>query len=231
MTPPAESVAEVLEHLRAGRCERGGRAGSSLRLARSFYPIAYQYYRQRFGHASQAGPDLIDEILRRLAGGEPPRRPVRDRVRGALLGGAQRRLTDTERRLVTELSEITGLRQSERAAGGTAASGEAVPVEQDRFIFERASRVAHLLGHSFVSNLSEQCRRGRVLDAFQGFASLAPVALGIAPYLAAFATSTRTRRFLQASPRVPLGRRHAVPRRAAGRGSPTLSATPTASPG
>ena len=205
VTPPADSVAELLEHLRAGRCERGGRAGSSLRLAHSFYQIAYQYYRQRFGHASQAGPDLIEEILQRLAGAEPPRRPVRDRVRGALLGGAQRRLTDTERRLVTELSEITGLRQIERVASGAPASGErrpasadeAAPVEQDRFIFERASRVAHLLGHSFVSNLSEQCRQGRVLDAFQGFASLAPVALGIAPYLAAFATQHKDEAFLQ----------------------------------
>ena len=63
-TPAAATVDEFLDHLRGGYHEPGGRAGSSLRLAHSFYEIAYSYYRSRFGQA--AGTDLIGEIFEGL---------------------------------------------------------------------------------------------------------------------------------------------------------------------
>ena len=71
------------------------------------------------------------------------------------------------------------------------------PRSDDGATFDRASELAHMLGHAFVERLMDHGRQGRLLDALQTFASLAPVGLGVAPYLASFATQHKDEAFLQ----------------------------------
>ncbi len=207
VTPEAETAEEFLSFVRRGQCDIGGRAGSSLRLAHSFYEIAFQYYRRRFGGAGQ-GVDLIGEIFERLAsdgGGsqEPPTsRPgqgLRSRLRGVL--GA-RRGSASEKRLLADLAELVA--KANKGRSGLGVFGEtrdpAVPCDengQEWRTFEQATGLVQHLGYRFVERLVEHLREGRLLDAFQTFASLAPVGLGVAPYIASFATQHKDESFLQ----------------------------------
>ncbi|REJ85620.1 MAG: glycosyltransferase [Acidobacteria bacterium] len=189
-TPSAADLGEFLAHLRSGHHDLGGRAGTSLRLAHSFYVIGYQYYRERFGETSRGGPDLIGEIFERLVGTAERRQVgVGQKVRGAIgRATSRRRFNETEARLLQDLASLA--REMEEKERDRSAS-------QDALTFERASRLAHLVGFGFVERLLENLRDGRIFDALQNFASLAPVALGIAPYLASFSTQHKDETFLQ----------------------------------
>ncbi len=81
-TPPAENVAEFLDHLRAGRHEMGGTSGTSLRLAHSFYHIAYGFYKARLLGGSLARRNFIDELFHRVIEGKTAARlSFRDHLR------------------------------------------------------------------------------------------------------------------------------------------------------
>jgi len=74
-TPPAGTVEEYLEHLRAGRSAAGGETGTSLRLARSLCAISWRYFEDRFAGGLLARRDPFARMLAAL--GRPPRRARR----------------------------------------------------------------------------------------------------------------------------------------------------------
>lgn len=203
VTPRAETRDQYVDFVRKGHCDLGGRAGSSLRLAHSFYEIAYQYYRRRFG-ASASGVDLLGEIFERLSGHAEEVSSSKGFALGRKVRGAldRRRLSDVERRLLDDLAELVSKAQEKVTGDGDATSGgsgtkRSAGSSQDWRTFEQAAGLVHLLGFRFVDQLMEHLGAGRVLDAFQTFASLAPVGLGVAPYIASFATQHKDEVFLQ----------------------------------
>src|SRR5690606_28508845 len=64
---PVRSVDDVLECIRTGACRPGGEAGSSLKLAHTFYSVAVRYY-SRHIMAPQARPNLPAYLLQLLVG-------------------------------------------------------------------------------------------------------------------------------------------------------------------
>ena len=74
----------------------------------------------------------------------------------------------------------------------------ASPLLNDRRAFQIACQVSHVLGYSFLCRFVEFVRQGHLLESLQTVASLAPVALSMAPYLAAFSTQHKDEAFLQA---------------------------------
>lgn len=207
VTPRAASVEALLTHLLRGDHDLAGRAGSSLRLAHSFYHIAYEYYRRRFC-ASPGGNDLMAEIFEGLIGVRQ-RRPVSvaTKVRGALGRVPWTRKNDPKADLVADLAELVA-RHEERAGAETGAAAF-LDRSDDWKTFDRASTLVHELGYRFVERLVDHVARGRLFDALQSFASLAPVGLGIAPYLASFATQHKDETFLRrVAEHFPAARHH-----------------------
>lgn len=79
-----------------------------------------------------------------------------------------------------------------------AATGVEVPdAAGDQRTFRLASDASHRLAYSFLCRFAEHLCAGRLIDSLQTFASLAPVALGVAPYLVAFRTQHKDEAFLQ----------------------------------
>jgi glycosyltransferase involved in cell wall biosynthesis len=193
VAPRSPTVLDFLQHLREGRHEPGGRAGNSLRLARSLYQIAGDYYQSRFMGGSDGGRSLIGALLARLAHGPAtppaPAAGVRGGLRRAVTGVVRRihmrRLPPAERRLVDEVSALLD------KPGDTPAAD--LPPERRSFLL--TARLAQQLGHAFATRFVEKARGGQVIEAV---ASLGPVALGIAPYLTAFVTQHKDEAFLQA---------------------------------
>ncbi len=195
-TPPAKNVLEFLEHLREGRHDMGGCCGTSLKLAGSLYSIAWQYYRNRLmgGCGGAAGP--LGELLRRLAetGDGTSRasgwRETARHVAGRIFGATRKR-NPLETLL---LQEFSGLVRADAAAGGATAAGA---VDDDQ-AFQLACRIGHQLGFAFLRKCADHLRRGELMDSLQSAAALGPLALGVAPYFAAFSTQHKDEPFLQA---------------------------------
>ena len=68
----------------------------------------------------------------------------------------------------------------------------------DRRTFRIACHISHMLGYNFLERFVEFARQGKLMESLQTVASLAPVALSMAPYLAAFSTQHKDERFHKA---------------------------------
>jgi glycosyltransferase involved in cell wall biosynthesis len=68
--PETRTVEDVLQCLREGTCQPGGEAGSSIKLAHTFYSVAVRYYSR---HIMSPGmkPNLAATILQTIAGERP----------------------------------------------------------------------------------------------------------------------------------------------------------------
>ncbi len=191
ITPYAAGVMDYLEHLREGRHWVGGSGGTSLRLAHSFYHIAYSYYAQRFLGKASRDSSLIGAMLKKLAGEEaaPDNGGFRSLMKRPLArvakGLKRRRLNETERLIVDEFEKLTAAEES---------GGEGGP---DTRNFEVASRISHQVAYSFLQRFVTEIKKGNLLESLQSISSLGPVAMGIAPYLTAFHTQHKDEVFLR----------------------------------
>lgn len=180
VTPPADNTEAFLQHLREGDHRAGGRSGTSLSLGHSFYHIAYSYYKNRLLGNEKSGPRLLDNLLRKLLANDPDEKssesPLKRITRRVLMPVKMRGLSDTERRIVNEFSSLID-------AFDSAADGDA-----NERTFHLACRICHQLSYHFLERFIAHVRQLDLIESLQTFASLAPVTLSVAPYLAAFMT-------------------------------------------
>jgi len=89
---PAEvnSIAELLDCIREGTCRPGGEAGSSAKLAHTFYSVAVRYY-SRHLLAPVGTPNLATMILQTLVGERP--KPTKVQLAKSYVRGKVRKIT------------------------------------------------------------------------------------------------------------------------------------------
>jgi predicted metal-dependent phosphoesterase TrpH len=63
-----QSVEEILESLRVGRCEPGGEAGSSIKLAHNFFSVGMRYYTRQI---APTGRGFKSAVMKRMLGEKP----------------------------------------------------------------------------------------------------------------------------------------------------------------
>ena len=191
-TPEACTVEHFLQHLRDYDHTCGGTDGTSLELARSFYSIGYRFYRDRLLSEPGRRTDLIDGLFHQL---------LRDES-GAATSSTTFSIKQTLRSLVRPkvnfeafdqqiFDELVGLLRDEAKNGS---SGETAA----RRCFRKASRLSHQLTTSAIGSAIGHLEKGRIVESLQTASSLAPLALCIAPYAAAFQTQHKDRQLLAA---------------------------------
>lgn len=201
-TPDGLSTADFLAHLGAGRHRANGTSGTSLRLAHSLYHIAYDYYSRRLASTGEGNP-LIASLLRRIMDNQPPDEPpAAGRFRSIGQRIVQRyrlnRLRTTERELIETLKPLLRKCPNAHAAETLPNGFEAVHGNgADQRAFQLACRVGQQIGFTFLRQFMDQISKGRLIESLQAFASLGPVALSLAPYLAAFKTQHKDELFFQ----------------------------------
>jgi glycosyltransferase involved in cell wall biosynthesis len=79
--PDAETTDDILNYLRIGICQPGGEAGSSAKLAHTFYSVAVRYYTRHLLSPNQP-PNIATALLQTIAGEKPA--PSRRRI--AIMG-------------------------------------------------------------------------------------------------------------------------------------------------
>lgn len=171
-TPPAESAADYLAHLRAGRHRASGELGSTLKLARSFQALAHDYYRVKVLSGGRASRDPLAALLRRLADGE--------------ISSEGRLEASWSRGLRRALAFATG-RDSGPAAGARSPRRSAVAArEAERRVFEGSARLAQRAVAHLVTALAARNPGVPLLTSLPDLSVLGPAALAASPYLAAF---------------------------------------------
>ena len=193
-TPLASGVDEYLAYIRRGEHEPAGACGGSVLMGHAFYHIAYSYYQHRFIRNNKDGkPTLIGQLFERLL-----KKPVREESSGWTWKGLAtrffvsrqlNRLSETERQLVADFR---------RLFSAPAEPQTAQPLLDDRRTFRIACHISHTLGYNFLQRFIEFARQGKLMESLQTIASLAPVALSMAPYMAAFNTQHKDELFHKA---------------------------------
>ena len=204
-TPLASTVDEYLAFLRRGEHEADGDCGGSVLMGHAFYHIAYSYYQDRFvrgkgapGTPGPGKPTLVGQLFERLLKTPGTVYPwSKESSSWGLKGFATRffvsrqlsKLSETERQLVADFRRLF----SDPAEPQTAQ-----PLMDDRRTFRIACHISHTLGYNFLRRFIEFARHGKLMESLQTIASLAPVALSMAPYMAAFNTQHKDERFHKA---------------------------------
>jgi glycosyltransferase involved in cell wall biosynthesis/predicted metal-dependent phosphoesterase TrpH len=208
-TPPADSPAAFLEHVREGRCAFGGRAGSPLTLSHSLYNIAYLYYSDKLKRGSRGGHELMVKVFRNfVAGRDPTRFSFGERLRHAARKLTRRRKTAQEKELSLS-SQLSGLFREDgfrEVLAGDLSGPEEVEVRS----FRIASRIVNHLGYTFFRRVLEKAAEGNILDGLQALSALGPIGLGAAPYLVAFKHHSKDRRLMAEASLRFLGREPAA---------------------
>ncbi len=163
-------------------------------MGHAFYHIAYSYYQHRFIRNNKDGkPTLIGQLFERLL-----KKPVQEESSGWTWKGLAtrffvsrqlNRLSETERQLVADFR---------RLFSAPAEPQTAQPLLDDRRTFRIACHISHTLGYNFLQRFIEFARQGKLMESLQTIASLAPVALSMAPYMAAFNTQHKDELFHKA---------------------------------
>ncbi len=185
VTPPAQDVGQFLRYVRQGAHAADGRAGSSLAFAHSLYHIGYGYYKQRLLNGTKPRNRVVGALFQKLLGGHGSASPtLRERIGGLfsrfLVSLHKRRLSRVERVLVEQLQQLF-------KAGGAPESEHPLPsAGADEQTFRTACHLSQQFGYLFLRKCFEYAAEGELIDCIQTVSALGPVALGIAPYLAAF---------------------------------------------
>ncbi len=197
VTPRANNVDEFLDHLRQGRHDAAGHSGNSIHLAHCFYSIAYDFYKDRLVGKGGAGSSLLGEMFKRLL--EPATQSprlnggpwsVRGMIESWVWKRKKKQLSETEVMIVEECTHLfankTPIHGHTDRVGPTAVDA-----------FETSAKLAHHLGYAFGQRFLNKVRSGNLIKSIEALAALGPVAIAIAPYLAAFATQHKDERFMQ----------------------------------
>lgn len=204
-TPAAANPAAFLDHVRAGRCTFGGRAGSPLTLSHSLYNIAYLYYSEKLKRGSRSGHELMVKVFENFVAGQNPTRfSFGERLRHAVRKVTCRRKTAAERELSlsAQLSNLFREDSFREVVAGDLAANEEVEVRS----FRIASRIVNHLSYTFFRRIIEKASEGNIIDCLQAISALGPIALGAAPYLVAFKHDSKDRGLMAEASRRFLGR-------------------------
>lgn len=177
----ATTVGEYLERLGRGEHSACGSPGSSLKLARSLYSLAYRYYRHGRTRRGADVPALLAELFAGLPWGPPS---------ASAPWASAERLRDAARFFVRPRKKTMGaidravVREAIRLAGTVRSRQPGV----ERKCFEIAAGLSQQLSYGAARKLIKHLKKGRLTESLQSLSSLGPVAVFIAPYLTAFRT-------------------------------------------
>ena len=195
VTPHAATVIDFLEYIREGQHEPGGAGGTSVRLANSLYRIAYSFYCDRFLVPGENDYSVIGGVLRKLAEQPDERTPdpvgFRAHLKATLRKTVKKvyvkkQMNEIEQMIVEEFSRILDDPNQDLSSE-----------ESDQTNFKAACRLSQELSFVFLKKAAKKIRKGELIGSLQAISSLGPVALGVTPYLTAFATQHKDEKFLR----------------------------------
>jgi len=194
-TPPARDIAQLLAHLREGRCEPRGITGTPLRAALDTYQVAFSYAKERLaGHAASPTIRLVEKAFARFMEGRDPTTFTAGEkfaflAQGIASGKIFELANPGPRSLWKELSSALH-EPAMRAELGKELEGVKDP---SRRAFLMANMMASRLAYRLTLQFLQQLLEGRFLESIQMVGPVVPLVALLSPYLYAFRTPARAR--------------------------------------
>ncbi|MBV9009657.1 MAG: glycosyltransferase [Verrucomicrobia bacterium] len=197
-TPQAQTAAEFLQHVRAGRCGACGHGGTPLVLSHGFYNTLASFIQERFHEKLGPSGALLEQMFSRfMEGRDPTQFTLREKATFIAQGVLSGKIFDLAKpanvSLWNELSRYFAQPEvKERIAREV--ESEAEP---ERRAFALANTVTEQLAFRFFRKFVEQVSGGNLIEGMQALSAIAPLLVLLAPYIYAFHSQAPSRKWLR----------------------------------
>ena len=197
-TPKAKTATEFLAHIRAGRCQPKGRAGTPLALSHGFYNTLSSFIQGRFHEKLGPGAALLEQIFSRfMEGRDPTQFTLREKAtfvaQGVLSGKIFELAKPANVSLWNELSRYFARPEVKEKI----AREVEVVAEPERRAFLLANIVSEQLAFRFFQRFVQQTTGGNLIEGMQALTAIAPLLIVLAPYIYAFHSQAPSRTWLR----------------------------------
>ena len=197
-TPKAKTPAEFLAHIRAGRCQPKGRAGTPLALSHGFYNTLSSFIQGRFHEKLGPGAMLLEQMFSRfMEGRDPTQFTLREKAtfvaQGVLSGKIFELAKPANVSLWNELSRYFARPEVKEKI----AREVEVVAEPERRAFLLANIVSEQLAFRFFQRFVQQTTGGNLIEGMQALTAIAPLLIVLAPYIYAFHSQAPSRKWLR----------------------------------
>jgi len=197
-TPKAKTATEFLAHIRAGRCQPKGRAGTPLALSHGFYNTLSSFIQGRFHEKLGPGAALLEQISSRfMEGRDPTQFTLREKAtfvaQGVLSGKIFELAKPANVSLWNELSRYFARPEVKEKI----AREVEVVAEPERRAFLLANIVSEQLAFRFFQRFVQQMTGGNLIEGMQALTAIAPLLLVLSPYIYGFHSQAPSRKWLR----------------------------------
>jgi len=189
----AANAGEFVAAVREGRCRAQGQGGGPLLMAHSLYSVIFEFAQDKLTKGSQKPvAALLQKMAARFMEGKDPTKFTLSEKLGFLAQGiATGKIWELalpgNNSLWKELADALG-KSGVQSDIQKVTAGVAEP---ERRAFLTANLLVNQLAFRFFSQFISQLQAGKVIESLQFASSLAPLALGLAPYFYAFRSPGR----------------------------------------
>ena len=197
-TPKAKTATEFLAHIRAGRCQPKGRAGTPLALSHGFYNTLSCFIQGRFHEKLGPSAALLEQMFSRfMEGRDPTQFTLREKAtfvaQGVLSGKIFELVKPANVSLWNELSRYFARPEVKEKI----AREVEVVAEPERRAFLLANIVSEQLAFRFFQRFVQQTTGGNLIEGMQALTAIAPLLIVLAPYIYAFHSQAPSRKWLR----------------------------------
>ena len=197
-TPKAKTPAEFLAHIRAGRCQPKGRAGTPLALSHGFYNTLSCFIQGRFHEKLGPSAALLEQMFSRfMEGRDPTQFTLREKAtfvaQGVLSGKIFELAKPANVSLWNELSRYFARPEVKEKI----AREVEVVAEPERRAFLLANIVSEQLAFRSFQRFMQQMTGGNLIEGMQALTAIAPLLLVLSPYIYGFHSQAPSRKWLR----------------------------------
>ena len=197
-TPKAKTPTEFLAHIRAGRCQPKGRAGTPLALSHGFYNTLSCFIQGRFHEKLGPSAVLLEQMFSRfMEGRDPTQFTLREKATFAAQGILSGKLFELVKPANVSLwNELSRYFARPEVKEKIAREVEVV-AEPERRAFLLANIVSEQLAFRFFQRFMQQTTGGNLIEGMQALTAIAPLLLVLSPYIYGFHSQAPSRKWLR----------------------------------
>ena len=197
-TPPADSVQQFLEHVRAGNCSAHGQGGTPLALSHGFYNTVACFIQDHFHEKLGPSGALLEQMFSRFMEGRDPTEftlAEKASLAGqAVMSGKIFELLKPAN--VSLWKELSGYFARPEVKAKLVERLDSVS-EPERRTFLMANMVAEQLTFRFFRKFVQQISSGNMVESMQALSAIAPILVILAPYIYGFHSQAPSRKWLR----------------------------------
>ena len=197
-TPAAGSPPEFLDHICSGACSPQGQGGTPLALSHGFYNTVSRVVQDRFQERLGPTAPLLETMFSRfMEGRDPTEFTLREKANFVAQGVLSGKLFELAKPANVSLWKELSAYFAQPEVKALLAQEVGSLDEPERRTFLMANLVAEQLAFRLFDKFVKQLRGGNVLESIQALSGIAPILVGLAPYIYGFHSQAPSRPWLR----------------------------------